>query len=143
MTKKKVREVNIILDLYIDLSFLLLITKDRDRGWGGKHFSIFGVTERIFKRFLTCLLATSLIRRAIFSKRNNRSSRALTWIKGYSNGLDLPLAFTITLGLPDSIAATQELLVPRSIPTLLDQNKWLSNLLVELIAGLSHEAARA
>ena len=32
---------------------------------------------------------------------------------------DLPSAFSMTLGLPDSITATQELVVPRSIPTML------------------------
>ena len=32
---------------------------------------------------------------------------------------DLPSAFSMTLGLPDSMTATQELVVPRSIPTML------------------------
>jgi hypothetical protein len=33
--------------------------------------------------------------------------------------LHLPSEFSMTLGLPDSMTATQELVVPRSIPTML------------------------
>ena len=34
-------------------------------------------------------------------------------------GLHLPSAFSMTLGWPDSMIATQEFVVPRSIPTML------------------------
>ena len=39
------------------------------------------------------------------------------------NNLSLPSAFSITLGLPDSMTATHELVVPRSIPTMLKQKE--------------------
>jgi hypothetical protein len=36
----------------------------------------------------------------------------------------LPSAFSMTLGCPDSMTATQEFVVPRSIPTILNKNKY-------------------
>ena len=39
----------------------------------------------------------------------------------FSTIVCLPSAFSITLGLPDSMTATHELVVPRSIPTMLNK----------------------
>lgn len=61
-----------------------------------------------------------------------------------ANNLSLPSAFSITLGLPDSMTATHELVVPRSIPTMLKQkNQKVSHLRFQERAQTAHTGTQA
>jgi len=94
---------------------IIFKNKKEEVGASEEHRAL--LRQRRVGKMLTCRLATSPTKR-VPSSVTATTEGVVRWPKR-SVGDILPSAFSMTLGLPDSITATQELVVPRSIPTML------------------------